>query len=577
MSYRMSRSGRSSRGARGQSSVLGYTLVLAMSLVAVSGVVILGAAALSDTQRSASIEQAEHVFTQVDAQASQVALGSSTVQTIDPALPGGGTSVVVREDAGWLRIRTHAPDGSDETILNTTMGAMTYERDGTTVAYQGGGVWVRNAGGSRMVSPPGLHYRHATLTLPLIQVTSGSAGGGPVVVRDGGRTQHFPDATQDRRNPLPNGTVTITVDSDYYRSWADYLTARTDSEVIAVDHATGRVTAELTVPTEPIEFEGALTATGNEMLRLETSGSADVYNSRVAPYDAATAEPAPILTDDDVKIEDDIQGDVYAAGDITVDGATLEGDACAEGTITNSGTITGWTNDTTCDVEIRDYPVPDAEIDNEVGSHDDPSTNNNSDTTCISGEEVVGDCTGTDALTAGTYFLANGTIHNRTIDVNTSDGPVDIVVDDQFKIAGTDTEIDIVNDDPSSGVTFYVDGRFKVEGQSSAGPNVSTDANQTADLLSIKVASGNDVKFEKESRLVGTVYAPGSGCGSETVRIETGAEIFGAVLVECPDNVETVGSIHYDEDLATAEGGGIAITHSISYLHVSVNEIQVTT
>ncbi|MHB9285701.1 hypothetical protein ACKVMT_01510 [Halobacteriales archaeon Cl-PHB] len=238
--------------ARGQSNVIGLVLVLAMVVVGVGLVVALGAAALDDTQQQSELERAEHSMTLFDSKASMVALGDSPTQQVSFGQDGG--EFVGADDSGWLRV-THSNyslSGTDEVMFNESLGAVVYENGGTEIAYQGGGVWRKDRQGeARMVSPPEFHYRGATLTLPIIRVDdadSGGSGSGATISRVGETRRVFPNATSptvgspeigapynstDRQytNPVANGTVNITVKSEYYAGWAEYFRAHTEGDV----------------------------------------------------------------------------------------------------------------------------------------------------------------------------------------------------------------------------------------------------------------------------------------------------------------------------------------------------------
>jgi hypothetical protein len=218
-------------------------------------VVMLGSSALTDTQSTSEIERAENSMTLFNTRAAMVALGDSPSQSV--AFGRGSGDIETVPDRGWLRV-THSNytgSGGDEVIFNETLGAVVYTNDDTTIAYQGGGVWRKDVvGESRMVSPPEFHYRAATLTLPVVRVQNAAAG-------SGGTTARIEQVSQTRRvypsttkysvtgtkynNPVVNGTVNVTVQSQYYQGWANYFRDRTDG-TITVSDDTNRTNVELT-------------------------------------------------------------------------------------------------------------------------------------------------------------------------------------------------------------------------------------------------------------------------------------------------------------------------------------------
>lgn len=219
-------------------------MVLTGSLVVVS----LGATALTDTQGQSALERAESAMTLFKSRASTVALGDSPSQRVAFGRDEG--QFTSTNESGWLRVthRNNTGTGDNETVLNRSLGAVVYANGDTKLAYQAGGVWRSDDDGrSRMVSPPEFHYRGATLTVPLIRVTNtdGGAGGATARITSAGPTRRvFPNATTGYENPVTNGTVTATIESRYYRGWADYLRQRTDGNV-TVDPDRERVQVEL--------------------------------------------------------------------------------------------------------------------------------------------------------------------------------------------------------------------------------------------------------------------------------------------------------------------------------------------
>lgn len=230
---------------RAVSEVLGTVLILGL-VIGVSGVLVAtGGGLVTDTRTQTGLQHAETQMAGFDTVASDVGYGDADHGRFDFAFATGGMRV--DDDAGWIRITHQNYDGSaDEVVLNESLGAVVYRTDSGEVAYQNGGVF-RYEGGSTLVSPPELHYREQTLTLPLLQV-EGSGGGtrtvGALVQSEGAtaRERVFPDAGQTYddgstpyRNPIAGGTVTMTVHSRYYEAWASYFRTHDVGTVVGVD------------------------------------------------------------------------------------------------------------------------------------------------------------------------------------------------------------------------------------------------------------------------------------------------------------------------------------------------------
>ncbi|MFC7135025.1 MULTISPECIES: DUF7289 family protein [Salinibaculum] len=226
---------------RSQATVLGAVLVIGLVITATAVVVTLGADALSDTQSTSELERAENSMTLFNTRTSMVALGNSPSQSVEFGRDSGRLESL--PDAGWLKV-THAnytAGGDDEVMFNETLGAVVYTNDDTKIAYQGGGVWRKqDEGVGLMISPPEFHYRGATLTLPIVRVnnSAGGAAGSTATIRRATQTRRvFPNATSYNvtgdpyENPVANGTVNVTVQTEYYHGWAEYFRERTEGAV----------------------------------------------------------------------------------------------------------------------------------------------------------------------------------------------------------------------------------------------------------------------------------------------------------------------------------------------------------
>ncbi|MUV61222.1 archaellin/type IV pilin N-terminal domain-containing protein [Halobacterium sp. CBA1126] len=220
--------------ARGQSEVIGLVLLLAITVAGVGVVVAAGGSALDAAQDQSSVQRAEQSMSLFDARSALVALGRADGQSLTLANAERG-SYEVRPDTGRMAVVRESEDGSTTEYLNTSLGSVVYVNGDSEVAYQGGGVWYSRGAGAEMVSPPEFNYRDATLTLPVIRVTGDaqSAGGAPTarVTRNEARSNRSVFPGPGRTNPLQDGTVTVAVESDYYRGWASFFRSRTSGNV----------------------------------------------------------------------------------------------------------------------------------------------------------------------------------------------------------------------------------------------------------------------------------------------------------------------------------------------------------
>ncbi|ELZ26296.1 hypothetical protein C474_21406 [Halogeometricum pallidum JCM 14848] len=246
---------------RAVSSTVGVVLLLGLTLIGSGLLVGVGSVAISTTQETIDVDRAEQSMTQFDSVAAMVGLGQTARESVALRSSSDGQYTVSPDD-GWVRITHHNYSGdADEELYNASLGSVSYRTESTVVTYQGGGVWRRNdGGGTSMVSPPEFHYRDATLTFPVVRVRNADSASGrvrAVVSRQGDLARVYPhptesgtgwktydDGAKTYRNPVRNGSVSVTVHSEFYRGWAEYFRTRTTGNV-TVDSANRTATLEL--------------------------------------------------------------------------------------------------------------------------------------------------------------------------------------------------------------------------------------------------------------------------------------------------------------------------------------------
>lgn len=279
---------------RGQSELVGVVLLIGLTVLGTTAVVAFGAGTIADSRADAELRSTEHAMTLFDSKAANVALGESPVRTVQFGRTDGRFET--REGGGTMRIEHHT-EGDDEPVewagcgtepgvCEIDLGAMVYTQDGTEIAYQGGGVWRHEGGGTTMVSPPEFHYRGETLTLPVVATrgegsTSASAGGGPTATL---RSDSEDGSAPAYAGAIESGTVSVTVESPYYRGWERYFEERTNGAVSA-DQEAESATVEL-VSTET-QGEFALTSSDNAVrLRGLSEGEpVDRFEFTLYPYE----------------------------------------------------------------------------------------------------------------------------------------------------------------------------------------------------------------------------------------------------------------------------------------------------
>ncbi|WP_435068184.1 DUF7289 family protein [Haloplanus sp. C73] len=329
---------------RGQSTVIGVVLILGLVVVGTAGVLVIGSNAIQGIRDEASASQAEVAMSTVDSEVSEVALGYANSREV--AL-GGQEQATLDESAGRITIERAGANATGPPLVNTTMGALKYRTGGTTVAYQGGGVWRASPNGqARMISPPEFHYRwgtdagdEPTLTFPLVVLRGPATSSDQLRFVDGPTNAAFPNASAGMQNPLGSGTVKVTIQSEYYRGWAEYFETRTDADTVTTDDANRTVEIVLSVPTRGREVEDSI-ASEAPTVRVRSGATVDSYNSSEGSYPMTKGENGSVYVGEDlsnsgsgtIKGDMRVDGDFEAGGGITVEGRLIvDGDADLRG------------------------------------------------------------------------------------------------------------------------------------------------------------------------------------------------------------------------------------------------------
>lgn len=558
-------------GRRGQSNVIGFVLVIGIVLVGSTVVLTLGSATLSDSQQSIEMERAEKILTEFDSRSAIVALGDAESVTMElPRTSGSSYSVV--KDSGWIRVnRKNMTNGNVETLTNVTMGAVTYRNDRKEIAYQGGGVWRKDAGnGSLMVSPPEFHYRDSTLTLPIVALnTTGASPSRIAVEQNGTASPVYPSTTDDRANPLRDSRIEVTVKSEYYQAWAVFFEERTDGKA-ELDHENGTATIELIVPKNRQAVSGGIVsgAAGSELVIGENM-EADSFNSTVGNYDSSNEASSTLLTSGHLKMENNalIEGDVIAGKDALLNNnAELHGNLSYGGDLTEKrhAEITGWSAQ---NASVEEPTEVSGLINAKLDVHDEASENdNNTDSNDINDLENA-ECSDTCDLGAGVYYLETLDL-SQTLELDTSGGNIVLVVDGNIYL-NNGAEINVTG---GNRVNIYSNGDFTL----SQNGDIEVKGDRAPNLW-IYQKPGSSATIQNNANFTGVVYGPGSEAddGSD-ITIDQTAHVYGAVVGHITDASENF-KLHYDEALLQTDPVVDDSPYpSVTYLHVSINKVNVT-
>lgn len=544
---------------RGQSEVLSVVMLLLIAMLGIAAVVAGGSTVLGEAQQTAEVSAAEHAFEAFDADMSAVALGQSDSRTTNLGLVTTDGEIRHR-DSGWIRVDVYEEEGGATEVVNSTLGSVEYTSGQTTVAAQGGGVWRRDGDGSVMLSRPEFHVREKTLTLPIVSVDGDPALTDEIqITRTTSPDRKYPDPSAELLNPPDSGTVTITVQSDYYQAWGHFFEDETDA-IVSYDHDRQIVSILFVVLPGQSTFDNGLIATSStgEMTVGGTGAYVDSYDSSVGNYSQTNSADGEIQT----------AGSFLASGNAVVDGNVV-----ANGSVELKGSsqING-------DLQWGAAPEPDSsekdQVSGTVTKSDGVRTVNPIDSFVANYTEQVHTTNDNDAtpnitdnqlslsgssgeLDAGTYYLHDLTLNGDSLVVNTTDGDVQIVVRDYVKLTsggnitveGDGTATVVVASENDTEVSPTGLGKKSVNlhvGKGSAvhvPDEVSTQFHVYGPRNFNATIAGSS-GANNEAVLDGIIYAPAGTTGSGYVYIKQ-ADLYG-LAVTGNLTVGQYGAAHYD-------------------------------
>lgn len=295
--------------------MLGIVLLIGVVAVSSVGIMLVASETTSEIKSQSETDRVETAFVELSQQMAEAATVTGSDASRNIELEAGERGAVAKEDTGWIRIE------ADNLDLNLSIGAIEYVADdGTIIAYQAGGVWREQGNETRMVSAPPIHYNSVdeTFTFPVVTVSGEETlGSGDVRIAHNG-TEIFRNATV-----IEDSSVTITVQSDYYRGWQSYFERQAGAPVVRdVDHDERIVKVRL----GHIDLENAF-----ESGLIYSSG----YDGQGNGADEIEPEPvpgtAPVLDDVIEEMISDIRNGTYSEDNVTEKG-TITGGTLSNGT-----------------------------------------------------------------------------------------------------------------------------------------------------------------------------------------------------------------------------------------------------
>jgi len=586
------RSTRASQSGRGQSELVGVTLLLLIVVLGSTVVALTGVQALDDNKQTVAVSQAEKSLQEFDSRSSDVTLGfDGEASQVAELQRGDGDGAYELERESWIRVQIR--DTSNGTVQKkvvnkTTMGSVVYRNDGTTLAFEGGGVWRSDDGGSTMVSPPEFHFRDGTLTLPIVSVSGDRSPNGRVrVTRDGPPERKFPDESRNLTNRLRDGKVVVTVQSDYYRAWGRYFEENSNAYVYYDDGANQVNAVFLVLPGWGSLRSGIIATSGaGELLLKGTGAYIDSYNSSIGDYDATVGKNGSVEAVGNITLTGDsnISGDPKSGDVLELDSssAKIDGDVYWTNDFINSGTVTG--TDTQIDGIAAVEPI-DGFVDVSVEVIREESDNDATST--IQDEQL--DIDGSSAeLGAGSYYLENLYLEGEKLTLNTTDGDIYIGVRDwvnlerdggvasNITVVGNNTVRVFVQSEATTTVSVTGEGNREVNLNVGKGSTVYVPGDRSPQLRLYAPQSFESTIAGSNSDhaiFTGVIYAPAGVDGNSSVYTKQ-SDVYGQILTGNL-TIGQNGAVHYDLALLGTPLPRSPTLARLEFMHVAIHKAEI--
>jgi hypothetical protein len=217
---------------RGVAPVLGFILLFVLVVLASISVVIVGSAAIDDTQTEIDTATAEKLLRTVEGKATNLRrfeMRTSTAVEVPDHLAG---QVTLDHDEAWVNVSIPSAPCHTGPI---EMGTVRYDRDGETVSvYQAGGIFTETDAGTEVVSNPDLGYRQGSLQFHLLNFTTDRDTANKIVLSNAPKDsrdmtnsirRQLRDCLEDASDGSEPPTINVEVHSQYASGWHQYFNA----------------------------------------------------------------------------------------------------------------------------------------------------------------------------------------------------------------------------------------------------------------------------------------------------------------------------------------------------------------
>jgi len=236
-------------------------------------VVTVGGSLIGETDDRTTDQTAEVVVQELDSRLETLAESRDTNRIEFDLGDSNPKSVAVVEDGGYINVTV---DDTTECTTEIPLSSVRYERDSTTIAYEGGGVFRSSSDSSTVLTDPDVTYRNGSVDIQLVNLSGHIDQSRTVATLNVTRSR---DESDRRTRRVLTGecvrpdNVTITVHSDFYRAWGAHLEDETNE---SVDYYDSNQTVRLTLTSD--KLTRAANERRNSVVNLSNASYMDKVN-----------------------------------------------------------------------------------------------------------------------------------------------------------------------------------------------------------------------------------------------------------------------------------------------------------
>lgn len=212
---------------RAVTDMVGYVLMVGVILVGVGLTATVGVDHLQNAQLNQNTRSIERGMLLLEDGLDEVQSSQASSRSSAISLAGGSLSVNGSDAPSSVLVNV---SGTGDSPTRYRMGAIRYELEDTTVAYESGGVFLDSERGSPITKGDPTFIcddERAVVSIVTLQGTAANrsyAGGeADVVVRENASRVRFPINRSGADSQAQATGVNVTVDSAYASAWRDYL------------------------------------------------------------------------------------------------------------------------------------------------------------------------------------------------------------------------------------------------------------------------------------------------------------------------------------------------------------------